>query len=104
VEATTLATASPVCFNIHRAAGPSLQCELLFGSPQLAPDDWQQGSTTVRNSFTGRLGRQPKASYRSVAVARSRWSLDSVHKFTIYQVSGTVLLFLVSLSAAAAAA
>ena len=41
--------------------------------------------------ITGRLGRQPNASYCSVAQVRSRWSLNFVKKFTILKVSSTAL-------------
>ena len=38
----------------------------------------------------GRQGRQPNASYRSVEVVRSRWSLDLVEKLTIFDITSTV--------------
>ena len=41
---------------------------------------------------TGRQGRQPNASYRSVCMARSRWSLHFVKKLTILEVSSIVVL------------
>ena len=44
----------------------------------------------LKKPVTGRLGRQPNSSYRSIAVARFRWSLDFVKTFTIFQVSDTV--------------
>ena len=38
---------------------------------------------------TGRQGRQPNASYRSVEGIRSRWSLDFVQILTIVHMSST---------------
>ena len=48
-----------------------------------------QGDIACRNQYalTGRLGRPPKASYRSEAMARSRWSLNVLNKLTIVQVN-----------------
>jgi hypothetical protein len=52
---------------------------------------------TYKPWSVGRLGRQPNTSYCSVAMARSRWSLDFLIELTIFRVGSVMkgLLILV---------